>query len=194
MLGILGGTFDPIHNGHLHIAEQALTHFDLSKVIFVPAFKPAQRTTPKASAHDRLNMVKLAVQNHENFIVDDREIQRQGVSYMIDTLKSLQSDYPEERLALILGYDAWEGFTHWHEWETILNKVDLIIAHRPGVELAHNAIIEKNHKTIHTLENTDSPLSATELRKTLATPTTMQQQTLSPAVLNYIRYNNLYTT
>ncbi|MEW5838468.1 MAG: nicotinate-nucleotide adenylyltransferase [Pseudomonadota bacterium] len=132
MIGILGGTFDPIHLGHLRLAEEVREALDLEQVRFVPAHQPPHRRAPVASAAHRLAMVRRATEDNPHFAVDDREYRRGGASWMVDTCASLREEYGERPLALIMGMDAFNGFTRWREWARILDLVHLAIATRPG--------------------------------------------------------------
>ena len=139
MIGILGGTFDPIHLGHLRLAEEVREALALEQVRFVPAFQPPHRRTPIASASHRLAMVRQAVQDNPHFMVDTREYSRGGASWMVDTCASLRDDYGATPLVLIMGMDAFNGFTRWREWARILELVHLAIATRPGARAEDEA-------------------------------------------------------
>jgi nicotinate-nucleotide adenylyltransferase len=131
-IGVFGGTFDPIHYGHLRTAFEMLQALDFSMVRFVPCGDPPHRGTTFASAEQRLQMVKAATSNQDGFQVDDREIRRDGPSYTIDTLLSLRKEFPACSLGLIVGMDAFLGLPGWHRWEEILAVAHIIVAHRPG--------------------------------------------------------------
>jgi len=130
--GILGGTFDPIHMAHLHAGETALYQADLDRVLFVPAGAPWQKgDRPLTGAAHRLEMIRLAITDTEGFEVDDREIERDGPTYTIDTVLSFPED---EELSLILGADAALGLPTWHRWEEVLDRVSLLVVPRPGTD------------------------------------------------------------
>ena len=132
MIGILGGTFDPIHFGHLRPAEEIYSALELTQLRFVPCNAPPHRDKPFASALQRLAMVRAAIVDHPGFIADDREIRRGGISYMADTLDSFRAQFPAMPLGLILGMDAFAGLSRWHHWQHILDVTHLIVTHRPG--------------------------------------------------------------
>jgi len=132
MLGIFGGTFDPIHFGHLRPALEALESLALDALRFVPASRPNLRDVPQASAEQRLAMLRLAVAGQPGFAVDTRELARPGVSYTVDTLTSLREEMGEKPLCLILGSDAFARLHCWHAWERIPRLAHIVIAHRPG--------------------------------------------------------------
>ena len=131
-LGVFGGTFDPIHYGHLRTAFEMLQALRFENVRFVPCGDPPHRGTTIASAKERLRMVELAIQGQRGFSLDDREVLRRGPSYSIDTLLSLREEFPDRALGLIVGMDAFLGLPSWHRWEEILGASHIIVAHRPG--------------------------------------------------------------
>ncbi|OGT44861.1 MAG: nicotinate (nicotinamide) nucleotide adenylyltransferase [Gammaproteobacteria bacterium RIFCSPHIGHO2_12_FULL_38_11] len=128
--GILGGTFNPIHEGHIAIAEHVLHLCNLERIEFVPCFQPPHRDEVIASPENRLNMVKLAIQNHPSFFINDYEIQQQKISYTIDTVSYLRKQNPNKPIFLILGGDAFAHFHEWNEWQKILAAVNIIVVKR----------------------------------------------------------------
>ncbi len=131
-IGVFGGTFDPIHYGHLRTAFEMLQALRFEEVRFIPCGDPPHRGVTVASAPQRLRMVELAVSGQEGFAVDGRELRRTGPSYTIDTLLELRAGFPERALGLIVGMDAFLGLPQWHRWEEILDVAHIIVAHRPG--------------------------------------------------------------
>ncbi len=131
-IGIFGGTFDPIHYGHLRTAFELLQALRLSEVRFMPAGDPPHRDITIASPELRLQMVKVAIAQQPGFTVDDREMRRAGPSYSVDTLAELRADMPDRSLCLIVGMDAFLGLPKWHQWQDILKLAHLVVAHRPG--------------------------------------------------------------
>lgn len=131
-IGIFGGTFDPIHFGHLRTAFELLQSLRLSEMRFMPAGNPPHRETTVASAEQRLDMVRAATEGQPGFVVDDREIRREGLSYSVDTMRTLRADFPERPLCLIVGMDAFLGLPKWHQWRELLELAHLVVAHRPG--------------------------------------------------------------
>ncbi len=131
-IGIFGGTFDPIHFGHLRTAFELLQGLRLSEIRFMPAGNPPHRETTVANAEQRLAMVRAATQDQPGFCVDDREIRRQGLSYSVDTMRSLREDFPQQSLCLIVGMDAFLSLPKWHQWRELLELAHLVVAHRPG--------------------------------------------------------------
>ncbi len=135
MIGILGGTFDPVHNGHLRLALEILEEISLREVRIIPARHPPHRAAPAASVEDRVAMLETALANSAGLYLDRRELQRQGPSYMVDTLGSLREEHPETPLGLILGMDAFCTLDTWHKWRQLSELAHIIIADRPGSPL-----------------------------------------------------------
>ena len=131
-IGIFGGTFDPIHYGHLRTAFEMLQALDLAEVRFIPSGDPPHRGHTYAAAAQRLKMVGLATAGQPGFVVDDRELERDGPSYTVETLTSLRAEHGGVPIGLILGMDAFLGLTAWHRWEEILGLAHIVVAHRPG--------------------------------------------------------------
>lgn len=131
-IGIFGGTFDPIHYGHLRTAFELLHALRLSEVRFMPAGDPPHRDLTIASPEQRLQMVRAAIGQQQGFNVDDREMRRTGPSYTVDTLQELRNEMPDRSICLIVGMDAFLGLPKWHRWQDILSLAHLVVAHRPG--------------------------------------------------------------
>jgi nicotinate-nucleotide adenylyltransferase len=131
-IGIFGGTFDPIHYGHLRTGFELWQTLGLAELRFVPTGNPGHREPPIADAGLRLAMVRAAVADQPGFVVDDREVRRRGVTYSVDTLTELRTELPERSLCLIVGMDAFLGLPGWHRWREILDLAHVVVAHRPG--------------------------------------------------------------
>lgn len=133
MIGILGGTFDPIHFGHLRTALDVVEDLNLQQLRFIPCGEPPHRDQPHASPAQRLAMVQLAIASESRFMVDAREIQRGGPSYMVETLESLRQELGEQQsLGLIVGLDAFAALDSWYRWQDLIDLAHLIIMTRPG--------------------------------------------------------------
>ena len=142
MIGILGGTFDPIHLGHLHIANQVASRLKLQQLQFMPCALPVHRGEPRASAAHRCKMIELAIAEQPEFVLNALELQRDGPSYSVDSLQQI-SRRNKQSLVLILGADAFNGFANWKSPEEILALANLVVCGRPGFEI-DNAVFSDN--------------------------------------------------
>ena len=131
-IGLFGGTFDPIHYGHLRTAFELWQLLRLEQVRFLPTGNPPHREASLAPAELRLAMVRAAIAGQSAFVVDDREMRRSGVSYTVDTLLDVRREFPDRSLCLLLGMDAFLGVPHWHRWREIFDLAHVVVAHRPG--------------------------------------------------------------
>jgi nicotinate-nucleotide adenylyltransferase len=136
MLGIFGGTFDPVHYGHIKPALSVQKALALSQLRFIPNRDPPHRETPWLSVEQRLSLLQTALKDYPSVVIDERELHRDGPSYMVDTLKSLHRDFPGQTLCLILGLDAFAGITTWFEWRALFDLCHLVVITRPGFELS----------------------------------------------------------
>lgn len=135
-IGILGGTFDPIHHGHLRLAEEVADACRLEQVRLVPAALPNLRAAPRTPAEHRLAMARLAAADNPRLAIDDRELKRAGTSYTVDTLTELRGQLGDERpLVLILGADAFLKLPAWSRWQRLLELAHIAVATRPGLDL-----------------------------------------------------------
>ena len=149
MIGIFGGTFDPIHYGHLRTALDVQQYLSLDEVRFIPCGEPAHRNKPIAEPLQRLAMVRAAIAGQDKFIVDDREIRRKGSSFMVDTLSSLKNDFKSDSLCLILGTDAFNGLEQWHQWQKIFELANVVVMQRP----VGNVQVELNKRLLSVLKD-----------------------------------------
>ena len=131
-MGIFGGTFDPIHYGHLRTAFELLEAIELSEMRFLPAGRPPHREATYADAPTRVALVRAAIDGEPRFVLDDRELRRAGPSYSVDTLLDLRAEHPHRSLCLVVGMDAFLSLPQWHQWREILQLAHLVVAHRPG--------------------------------------------------------------
>jgi nicotinate-nucleotide adenylyltransferase len=134
MIGIFGGTFDPIHYGHLRSALEVKEVFGLTEVRLIPSAQPPHRGQPGATALMRLRMLELAIENQPDLTVDTRELHRQGPSYMVDTLESLRREFKDEPLLLFIGGDAFNQLKTWHQWQHLFDYAHIVVMTRPGFE------------------------------------------------------------
>jgi len=155
LIGVLGGTFNPIHFGHLRLAQELTDALNLKEVRFIPAANPPHKDAPSVSAFHRAEMVKLAIADNPSFKLDERELQREGASYTIDTLISLRSKIgPEVALCLIMGSDAFTRLNTWHRWQEILDYCHIILVQRPPITVTNQpplanelTLLLQNHYT-----------------------------------------------
>ncbi|MDJ0940790.1 MAG: nicotinate-nucleotide adenylyltransferase [Woeseiaceae bacterium] len=180
-IGVFGGTFDPIHYGHLRTAFEMLQALRFEEVRFIPCGDPPHRGETWADARQRFEMVRVAAEGQPGFVVDDREVRRDGPSYTIDTLGQLKGEFPDRSLGLIIGMDAFLGLTRWHRWDEILDIAHIVVAHRPGWrapdigplgELLNeygthriSDLHDSTHGRIHIHAVTQLEISSTEIRE-----------------------------
>jgi len=210
-IGILGGTFNPIHFAHLRLAEELADALSLQSVRVIPASIPPHREAPRVSIQHRLEMVQLACADNPRLLVDDRECRRSGPSYTVDTLQELRAELGDEQpLCLLMGVDAFMALTTWSRWEQLFALSHIIIAQRPGFELDAAQLptaLAREHLARRTRESVDlrvaprgrvlamdiPPLeiSATAIRAALREGRSARYL-LPDAVLDYIDRNRLY--
>ena len=212
-IGVLGGTFDPIHFAHLRLAEEVAEAFMLNTVRLIPSANPPHRITPSAPAEDRLKMVELALDRaNKKLVPDGRELNRIGKSYMVDTLKQLRTEHPNASISLILGTDAFIELMTWHEWQQLFSLANIIVASRPNLplseletnlekKLASEYEARKRHDRdllhssknglIFTYEFTSLEVSGTSLRRRIQHKQSLKYL-LPDNVINYIQNHNLY--
>ncbi|MFO1311307.1 MAG: nicotinate-nucleotide adenylyltransferase [Burkholderiales bacterium] len=210
-IAILGGTFDPVHNGHLGLAEDVRRALALAEVRLVPAGDPPHRGGPVASGRDRVAMLRLAVAGRPGLVVDPREVMRPGKSYTVLTLEELRQEWPERPLLLLVGADAFLGFPTWHRWRDLFALAHVVVAARPGVVLAPEGELGREWKarlvdkpdllflrpagSIYVQAITPMAVSATAIRAQLAQGDAGREailQSVPPAVLRYIDQHGLY--
>lgn len=184
-LGILGGTFDPIHQGHIAAARAAMECARLDRVIFIPAAVPPHRSATVAGPRDRLEMTRLAVDEEPGFEVSDVEVRRDGVSYTVDTLRELRKLHPGDELFLILGWDAAKLFPTWREPQEVRRLASLVIVTRPG----SGAPAAETSDIVCELPTPD--VSGSEVREAIARGKPVRQW-LPEAVARYIAEHGLY--
>lgn len=195
-LGILGGTFDPVHLGHLIVAEQARLRLDLDRVIFIPTGQPWLREEePEASGQDRLRMVQLAVESNPSFKASPIEVDRPGDTYTVDTLEQLSKQTSEADLHFILGMDALEQFHRWKDPERLLELCQLAIVNRPGYQgVDINQVVEEFPQLGTRLTLVNVPrieISSTDIRRRVALGASIRYLVPDP-VEEYIREHGIY--
>lgn len=207
LIGVLGGTFDPIHLGHLHLAKTILHQTYLQQITFVPCYQSPHRDKPQVRPKDRLAMIKLAIDDHPFLEISPYELKKPRASYTITTLKYIQKKLPEDfAICLIMGEDAFSHFTFWYKWQEILQMCNIIVATRPGVDISCKNIPKNFPATVvsHHTKLHDSPsgliwftdiqpldISATTIRHFIKTGKEVTAF-LPKSVWHYIEKNNLY--
>ena len=190
--GLLGGSFDPVHLAHIELAQQARRHLALDGVTLIPAAQPWQRGELAASAAQRLDMLHLAIQDQTGLDVSTVEIDRDGPTYTIDTLRSLPA---EGQYFWILGADQLENFCTWKQWQEIAERVQLAVAARPGSQLEAPAALrtwlDSHERKLHVIPMPPIDLSATAIRQRLGAGQTVKGM-LHPGVAQYIQRHGLY--
>jgi len=193
-IGLLGGTFDPIHAGHLAAAKAALDCAELDRVMFIPAAQPPHRPRAIATADDRLEMCRLAIEGDTRFVVSDVELVRGGPSYTVDTLAELRRSHPGDQLLLILGWDAARLFSTWRRPDEVRALATIVVVARPGSAAPRQADLEPaglgGQGVILCLEPTPD-VSASEIRRALASGESIAGK-VPAAVERYIAAHHLY--
>ena len=198
-LGIFGGSFDPVHLGHLALANCCLEQAALDALWFVPAAsQPLKPRGPIASNEDRLAMLKLVAETNPEFEVSDMELQRGGISYTAETLEEIQQQNPEAELFFPMGADSLIDLPRWHRATDVCQLAVPLVVHRPGspepdFDVLKNVVDEERLQLIRQsqIEMPAIPISSTEIRKQIATDGNWQES-LAPEVGEYIRKHQLY--
>lgn len=183
-IGIFGGTFNPIHNGHLLLAESARDALSLDRVVFVPAHVPPHKSSKQLLAGPvRLELVQLAVRDHPYFVASDIELLRKGPSYSVDTVKALKSQLPQAKLFLIIGEDMLG--VRWFSWDDIRRLCTVMVAHRSG------AAKRKRKGNVKWLEMPLIGIASSDIRKRIAAGKSIRYLVPS-SVERFIRQHGLY--
>jgi len=212
-IGLLGGTFDPIHYGHLRLAEEMGELLGLDEVRIVPAGHPPHRGRPRVDAMHRLAMARLAVAGNPRFVLDEREVHKVTPSYSVETLTALRGELPAGTpLILFMGADAFMGLTTWHRWQELPELAHLAVAHRPGFTSAvwedalpeplrrllairrceqPGELVERPAGLIHLHAITQLDISASQIRERALRGRSLRYL-LPDSVIDYIQENHLY--
>lgn len=207
IIGILGGTFDPIHYGHLRLALDFLQILNLEQVRFIPCKLPVHKEANIATPEQRLALLNLAIESMPQFYIDDREIKRDSASYMIDTVKSLRKDYPDTSLCLLLGSDAFLDLDQWKDWRQLLDYVHIVVGLRAATPFLLNDILtqflsehqmedatdlqQKLHGGIYIQNISQLAISASDIRSQIAAHLNVRFL-LPDSVYDYILQHQLY--
>lgn len=209
-IGIFGGTFDPVHLGHLRLAEEAADQLGLAGVHWVPAGQPQHRAAPLVAPMHRLHMVQIATAGNPHFSVDSSEVEHDEASYTVPTLERLRQKFgPTQPLVLLLGADAYAGLPTWHRWQELFSLAHIAVAHRPGFAIDTAALppvlADEHHQRqaeaatltaapagrIATYAMTPLAISATAIRALLAESRSLRYLLPQP-VIDYIHLHHLY--
>jgi len=205
MIGIYGGTFNPIHYGHLRTAVEVNELFALTELRLLPCSVPAHRENPNVSALMRLEMLNLAVQSYPQLKVDTREIKREGISYMVDSLAELRKEFSNQPILLFIGTDAFNGLSSWHRWQELFHYAHIVVMTRPQfTPVCLSDFYKDRHvMAIESLKSCTSgkiyfqkvrelDISATDIRNNF-----LQKRSssflLPESIIEYIRAHNLYS-
>lgn len=203
-IGVFGGTYDPVHNGHLHTAVALVERLDLARLHMVPCFQPVHRDSPSTPTEHRWAMLQQACSAHPALLADDRELQRGGPSYSIDTMQSLRDEYPDAALFMVMGADAFRHFGSWHRADDFLQLVNIVVVHRGGEPApdvaastwasAYQPLLGKIVCSRGALTSVQCPLwttSSTAIRQTLVEGGDIGSD-VPAAVAQYIELHQLY--
>ncbi len=206
-IAILGGTFNPIHHGHLRVAIEVKEALDLAEVHLIPLLAPPHREPPKVSAHTRFEMIAAATNDESELIADDREIRRGGISYSVETLRELRAENASTPICMVVGTDAFAHLHTWRDWKELITLAHIVVVHRPGVDLPSDAPANLLLEEFGTDEVADlhaSPagrfmsisipmleISSTQIRSILHNGLS-PKYLLPKSVLNIIREHELY--
>ncbi|MEM7561996.1 MAG: nicotinate (nicotinamide) nucleotide adenylyltransferase [Pseudomonadota bacterium] len=201
MIAILGGTFDPVHNGHILIASKIYHRFGCTQLQFMPCGNPVHRIPPRASSAHRCAMIEKAISDNRDFRLNRLEVDTNKPSFSVDSIRQICRD-SDSAVMLILGSDAFNGFASWKQPEKILQMANIVVCHRPGVAVddslysAHRVstddeFLQHDSGAIYSLEVDANPCASSIIRDQVKKGI-FSDHCLSPAVVDYIQQNKLY--
>jgi nicotinate-nucleotide adenylyltransferase len=207
MIALFGGTFDPVHIGHLNMAHNCVKQLSLTELLFLPCALPVHKTAPGVTEQHRLSMLKLAIQDHSYFSLDTREIERQGPSYSLLSIEECHAENPDIPLLFLMGMDSFNTLPSWYEWQKITSLCHVVVYQRPGEVRSNNEELSRYlnnsevsepdllHSSLgglcYFLQGSRKDVSSSEIRASIK----HQQDTehfLAPKVREYICKHNLY--
>ena len=204
LICLFGGTFDPVHYGHLKPLNELQQYLAADAVYVLPASIPPHRPAPQASSEQRQNMLQLALREYPGFILDSRELERSGPSWTVLTLQSFRQQYPDASLCLVMGSDAFDGLSSWYHWQQIPQLANIIVIERAGMKTAKRPDWATEHlvRDVDSLRESKSSsilfvslkghdISATEIRQRMAQKLDVTGM-LPDNVIDYIRQNGIY--
>ncbi|MES2203671.1 MAG: nicotinate-nucleotide adenylyltransferase [Pseudomonadota bacterium] len=189
-IAILGGSFDPIHNGHIKLADIVSQHIKNTEIYFVPCGNPVHRAPYHVSSQDRVNMIKLAIADHENWHLDTYEIDRPDPSYTLETLKHFRQRFPDNPIGFIMGMDSFLNIETWGNWQELLNYAKLIVVPREGYD-QEKLLHKKQDSRIIMLPVAPPSVSSTGIREKLINRDDISSL-IPNTVYDYIRQKKLY--
>jgi nicotinate-nucleotide adenylyltransferase len=206
-LAYFGGTFDPIHYGHLRTAHELLEILQVQRIEFLPSGQPPHRQRIYATAQARLNMVRAAIAEESRFAVDERECRRLTPSYTVDTLTELRQEWPQRSICLLIGMDAFLSLPQWHRYAELLQLAHIVVAHRPGWQAPQDGLLgqwvnayatgkvsdlhEKMAGHIYIHEVTQLEISSSAVRELIAAGRD-PKYLVPPAVRDFVLKNRCY--
>ena len=209
VIAIFGGTFDPIHLGHINMAKQCLGQCQLDKLYFMPCAIPAHKAAPAISNNHRVNMLKLALKPYPSFDLDLRELNRQGPSYSLLSLQELRAEYPDSAILFLMGMDSFNNLDKWYQWQEIVKLCHIVVYQRPGqdcdvqgelrayqqqAEVSFGSDLSQSTAgKLYFLQGKQIAAASSTIRRSLKTDP-QQTELLSPAVSQYIIDQQLYQT
>ena len=206
-VAIFGGTFDPVHNGHLRMATELTEHLHCSELRLIPAGIPPHREANQVAAHHRLAMLELAIEHEDKLRVDDCELKREGKSYTIDTMQVLREQQPKDVLTFCMGMDAFVSINTWQRWQEMLDYVNIVVITRPGFYLPREGdvhdwweqhvvdsaakLAKSTHGKLLSLELTPLSISSSDLRQRVTERKSIRYL-VPKTVQHYIEQHQLY--
>lgn len=207
-LAFFGGTFDPVHYGHLRCAEEVRQKLGLKNLYLLPAGTPPHRASPQTTTRQRLDMLQLTQAEFPSLKIDDRETRREGPSYMVETLRELREEFPQHPLLLVIGQDAANLLHTWFQWQQLFSLAHIVILTRPSIKIEYRQdvaeqiqqrllgdpqeLLRSQAGGVLQLEVESIDISATKIKKFINQGSSLESM-MPPEVIAYINENHLYS-